>query len=332
MALGIAAGTASARRRGRVLRGPSRLPRTQDWLPMRVVAVLALLVLAVACTPEDEERAEVVVGVGSTVEQQVLAALTVVALEEAGITAEVRSDLGGTVGLRRQARARAIDVFWDYTGAAWALGLGQQNPPPQPQESYERVRQVDRDNGLVWLEPTQANATLAFFVRAGDRPEAPPNGMEWLAGVLSAGEHALCVDDDFRRRPGGLQELATEHYLMNLTRVQVVSAEEEEAIRAVEAEECFAGLATATSGDAYNAGLVPVADELRVFPAFVVAPVVHTEALTAEPAIADALAPIVAALDTATLARLNGEAADTEPEELARRFVAEVTGQESPET
>jgi osmoprotectant transport system substrate-binding protein len=296
-----------------------------------VVALVAVALLA-ACAAEEVEEPDVVVGVGSTVEQQVLAALTVVALEEAGITTEVRSDLGGTIGLRRQARSEAIDVFWDYTGAAWALGLGQQNPPPEPQESYERVRQEDRGNGLVWLGPSQANATLAFFVRSGERPEAPPNGMEWLAGVLSAGERALCVDDDFRRRPGGLQELATEHYLMNLTRVQVVSAGEEEAIRAVAGGECFAGLATATSGDAYNAGLVPLADELRVFPAFVVAPVVRAPALEAVPGITAALAPVVAALDTATLARLNGEAEDTEPEELARRFVAEALGLAAPET
>lgn len=297
----------------------------------RTLAALAALALVAGCGSEEPEDPEVVVGVGSTVEQQVLAALTVVALEESGIATEVRSNLGSTVGLRRQARAGVIDVFWDYTGAAWALGLGQHNPPPQPDESYERVRQQDRKGGLVWLEPSEANATLAFFVRAGDRPEAPPNGMEWLAGVLSAEERTLCVDDDFRRRPGGLQELATEHYLMNLLRVRVVSADEEEAIEGVASGECFAGLATATSGEAYNAGLVPVADELRVFPAFVVAPVVRAEALEAEEGIAEALAPVVAALDTATLARLNGEAADTEPEELARRFVAEASGQATPD-
>lgn len=311
----------------RLLRVPARGARTL------LAAGAALTLLAAACVGEAEPADDdvVVVGVGSNVEQQVLAALTVVALEQAGIAAEVRGDLGGTVGLRRQARAGTIDVFWDYTGAAWALGLGQQNPPPQAEESYERVREEDRRAGLMWLEPTQANATLAFFVRASDRPETPPNGMEWLAGALSAGGRTLCVDDDFRRRPGGLQELATEHYLMNLSRVQVESADEEEAIRGVASGRCFAGLATATSGEAYNADLVPVADELRVFPAFVVAPVARLEALVVEPGIADALAPVSAALDTATLARLNGEAAGTDPEEVARRFLAGVA-QQTPET
>lgn len=267
----------------------------------------------------------VVIGVGSTLEQQVLAALSVAALTEAGIDAAVLPDLGATVGLRRQALAGEVDVFWDYTGAAWALGLGQQNPPAEPMESYQRVREEDRANGLTWLQPTAANATLALFVRAQDLPPpSEPNGMSWLAGKLSVDEESLCVDDDFRRRPGGLEALATA-YPMDLGRLEVVSAAEEQAITDVESGRCFAGLATATSGEASNAGLVPVEDELGVFPAFVVGPVARADTLVALPGITAALEPIVARLDTGTLARLNAEAErGVAPEELARRFLAEI--------
>lgn len=294
--------------------------------PQRLaVAVLCLLLLGCG-GPAIEEEPTVVIGVGSTVEQQVLAALTVVAVEEAGIATEVHADLGGTVALRRQALAGEVDVFWDYTGAAWALGLGQQNPPAEPVESYQRVREEDRDNGLTWLDPTTANATLALFVRAADLPPAPePNGMDWLAGKLSVGEETLCVDDAFRRRAGGLEELATA-YPMDLGRLEVISAGEEEAMERVASGRCFAGLGTATSGEASNAGLVPVDDELGVFPAFIVAPVVRTEVLTHLPDLGVILEGVVPRIDTATLARLNAEAErGVEPEEIARRFL---TGEE----
>jgi osmoprotectant transport system substrate-binding protein len=297
-------------------------------LAVRAVATALVIVVLGACASE-EPGDDLVVGVGSTVEQQVLAALTVVALEHAGYAPEVVTDLGDTVGLRRQARTGAIDLYWDYTGAAWALGLGQENPPAEPLESYDRVREADLEHGLVWLEPTEANATLAFFVRAAALPSDPPNGMGWLAGKLSADEETLCVDDDFRRRPGGLPQLATEYYHMSLDRVQVVSADEREAIAGVAEERCFAGLATATAGEAYRAGLTPVADELRVFPAFVVAPVVREEALEREPGMADALAPVVERLDTAALGSLNARAADADPEELAREFLAGVLPDEN---
>jgi osmoprotectant transport system substrate-binding protein len=290
---------------GGVTSAPQHRRRTAYF----VAAVLVSCLLAACAGGEDELAGpRVVIGVGSTVEQQVLAALTVVALEEADIATEVRSDLGDTVALRRQALTDQIDLFWDYTGAAWALGLGQQNPPAEPIESYQRVAQEDRANGLIWLDPTEANATLALFVRAEDLPPAPePNGMDWLAGRLSVEEETLCVDDDFRRRPGGLEELAMA-YPMDLGRLEIVSADEDEAITGVAAGRCFAGLATATSGDAHLAGLVPVADELGVFPAFIVAPVLREERLAELPEVAAVLEPVTAWLDTAALARLNAEA------------------------
>jgi osmoprotectant transport system substrate-binding protein len=286
--------------------------------------VATLLLAGCDAAPAGEETLAVI-GVGSTVEQQVLAALAVAALADAEIATQVRPDLGATVELRRQALGAEIDLFWDYTGAAWALGLGQQNPPSQPLESFQRVQQEDLGNGLTWLRPTTANATLALFVRADDLPPGPePNGMGWLAGALSIGAEALCVDEDFRRRPGGLEALAAA-YPMDLGRLTLVPAAEEAAIEEVAAGRCFAGLATATSGEASNAGLVPVADELGVFPAFIVAPVARTAALAELPGLEAALARVTEQLDTAALARLNAEVdRGADPGELARRFLAEV--------
>lgn len=290
-----------------------------------VAVLLVALVLPGCSRVEEEPEPQVTIGVGSTTEQQVLAALTVAALERAGVDTALRANLGQTVILRRQALAGAVDLYWDYTGAAWALGLGQQNPPAEPAESYERVREEDRRRGLVWLEPTTANATLAMFVRSEDLPVDEAGGMDWLAGVLSGGEHALCVDEDFQTRPGGLRELASDYYLMDLARVDVVAASESEAIDAVAAGECFAGLATATAGRAHGAGLVPVVDTLGVFPAFVVAPVVREDTLAAVPEVAEALRELATAIDTTTLGRLNAAAESGEdPQALATRFLADL--------
>src|SRR5688500_9684597 len=132
----------------------------------RLALVLLLCAAAAGCLRQAEPRA-VVLGVGSTPAQRMLAALTVVALDRAGIAVEPRADLGGTVGLRREALRANIDLWWDYTGAAWSLGMGEQAPPADAQESYERVRRADQDRELVWLEPSAADATLELFVRAG---------------------------------------------------------------------------------------------------------------------------------------------------------------------
>lgn len=288
----------------------------------RVLAASLALCVAVAGCRGGGEDAVVTLGVGSTAEQRMLAALTVVALDRAGIRVEPRADLGGTVGLRREGLRGNVELWWDYTGAAWALGMGEQAPPADTDESYQRVRRADEDRGLVWLEPTAANATLALYVRRDALPpEGSPRGMSWLAGVLSGGEAALCADRDFVRRAGGLDALA-EAYAIGLDRLRVVTADEATAIRRVAEGSCFAGLATATSGEARAAGLAPVADELAIFPAFVVAPVARDAALERHPGLAEALEPLARVLDTRALGELNAEVAQgRDPATLAEAFL-----------
>lgn len=286
-----------------------------------VACGMALLALAGCGEGQDVDADAIVVGVGSTVEQEVLAALTVVALEDAGLEAELAVDLGDTVGVRREALRGEVDVHWGYTGAAWALGLRQQDPPADPGESLARVRQEDADRGLRWLEASEADATLALFVRDDAAPEDDRPTLEWLAQEASARERTLCVDPDFRDRPGGLEDLAALHG-MDLDRVPVRGMDAEEAVAGVAEGACFAGLAPATSGEAHREGLVRVRDERGVFPAFVVAPVVREATLEEHPRLAEALRSVTTLLDTGTLARLNDQVAEIddpeEHQELAR--------------
>lgn len=292
-----------------------------------VVGAVLLVLLAGCVRNEPGPQPAVVVGVGSTTEQRVLAALTVQVLSEAGLAPEVRPDLGGTVGLRREAIGGHIDVFWDYTGAAWALGMGQQAPPADPEESFQRVSRADADNGLTWLTPSAANATLALFVRRSDLPPPDePRGLPWLAGVLAAGDRHLCADREFITRSGGLEALAAA-YAIDLERLteSSIPAAEPAAIQGVETGRCFAALATATSGEAALAGLVPVTDDLMVFPAFTIAPVARTDRLAAVPRISSALRGITTVLDTGALARLNARVERGEdPAQVAEDFLASV--------
>lgn len=290
-----------------------------------VVVLLAGVLGAVLAACGAGSGAPIVVGAGPTVEQQVLAALTAEALRRQDIAVEVTELPGQTRTLRRRARADAIDVFWDYTGAAWALGLGERVPPAaDPIESYAQIRSADEDAGLQWLTPSAANATLALFVRAEDLPGPDEDrSLTWLAGRLSSGDARLCADAEFLESAAGLPALAVE-YAINLDQLELLPADEDQAVAAVAAGECFAGLASATSGAAAGAGLVPVTDVQAVFPAFVVAPVAHVDAGTAEQ-IDGALAPVAAALDTATLAGLNAEVlAGEEPAAVATAFLDEV--------
>jgi osmoprotectant transport system substrate-binding protein len=291
----------------------------------RLVALCAALALVAGCTSEPPERpsSEVVVGVGMTTEQRVLAALTVLALERGGIPVRTAEESADLRDLRRQAESGGLDLFWDYTGSALALELLPRQPPPAaPEESFERVARADEQrNDFVWLGPTGANATLALFVRPDAMPE-DGRTLTVLSRQLSEGQR-LCADADFLRREGGLPSLA-EQYSIALDTLVTVPVGEQEAIARVASGECFAGLATATSGTAAVASLVPVDDDLGVFPAFVVAPVVRSAALTAQPRLREALAPVLA-LTTAELRALNGRVeAGAEPRAVAEEALGPV--------
>lgn len=289
--------------------------------------LLALVVGLGACAAAGAERDTVVVGAGSHPEQEVLGAIVATALQRGGYEVAIRGDLGDTVGLRREAASESIDVFVDYTGAAWGLGLGEQAPPADREESWERVREADLANGLRWLAPSRADATLALAVRAEATPSEGEATMSWLAGELSGGQRSLCAEVDFLLREGGLDAIARE-YGIDLARLPRRPATTAEAVEEVAAQRCFAGLVTATSGAARAADLVVVTDDLDVWPAFVVAPVVREGSPADEPGVAEALEPAMAALDTATLATLNAEhAAGQDPDDLATRFLDEAVGE-----
>lgn len=277
--------------------------------------------MASACT-EAGAALSVVIGAGGTAEQQVLAALAHETVRRAGVPVELRDAGGGTTGMRRAALAGQIDLYWDYTGAAWTLGMREGAPPADPLESWERVAQADEDRGLRWLEPSAANATLALVVRRADLPAAgQPRGLGWLAGELSSGQRRLCADPDFIARGDGLASLAAE-YGIDTAGMPRRAAGEADAIAAVAAGDCFAGLATATSGAARAADLVPVADELGVFPAFVIAPVVREGSPADRRLVTAALERVSAALDTPTMARLNAQVASgDDPSTVARGFL-----------
>lgn len=292
-------------------------------MPLRLVALCALLALCAGCMAEREAGSEIVVGVGSSAEQRVLAALTVLALERAAIPVQSAEEADDVGDLRQQAESGDLDLFWDYTGSALSLELLPRQPPPaDPEESFERVARADEQrNGFAWLGPTQANATLALFVRRASVPQGEEGTLTWLSRELSNGA-PLCADPDFVERDGGLRSLAAE-YSIAIDAIRPVPAAEEEAIAGVQSGRCFAGLATATSGAAENADLIPVRDDLGVFPAFIVAPVVRGPILDAEPRIRDALSQVFQ-LDTAALRSLNGRIeAGAEPRAVAEEMLGD---------
>jgi osmoprotectant transport system substrate-binding protein len=158
------------------------------------------------------------------------------------------------------------------------------------------------------VEQPPANATFMFFVAGPPSAHADLSTLSDLSLRLSERpELSLCVDTEFGRRPDGLAALLSA-YSVRRDR-PFLAADDAEAVLGVLAGDCVAGLSHATDGLAWRAGLQPLADDLRFFPAFVPAPVVRTAVLQDLPGIVPALRPLLDGLSTGVLGRANGEVA-----------------------
>ncbi|MFA9445465.1 glycine betaine ABC transporter substrate-binding protein [Egicoccus sp. AB-alg6-2] len=315
------------------------------WQPGRVRRWLCLLVLLVACTsqagpgvpaatedPDQPPPTPLRIASGAEPETEVLAHTMLALLELSGLAGELVT-FSDARDARQALELGDVDVRTGYTGEAWLETLGRADPPGDPRASFMAVRDHDEDEGLIWLRPQfrdgsldapPANATFAFVVLGPPAAGADLRTLSDLARRLSEQPDArVCVDQEFGTRVDGLRAVL-EAYSVRSDR-EFLAADPEEAVRGVAAGDCLAGLTTATDGAAWRAGLRPLIDDLRVFPAFVPLPQVRAEVIEDQPAVRVALGPMAAQLTTALLGSWNARVLAGEPvEEVAEEAAREL--------
>ena len=268
---------------------------------------------------------------GPEAEAQLLARTVGALLAEEGIAADPLALADGR-SVRQAIELGDVDVAVVYSGEEWLTSLGRADPPADALEGLEVLAAADRPRGLVWLLPDQgavgggvpADATFAFFVAGPPSVHADLRSLSELSLRLSEQPGlSLCVDTGFAQGSDGLPALLST-YSVRRDR-PFIAADPVEAVRRVRDGDCVAGLSSATDGRAWGAGLRPLTDDLRFFPAFVPAPVVRAGALIEVPRIGAALRPLVDGLSTAVLGRANARVvAGEDPQVVAEELAAEL--------
>lgn len=305
---------------------------------MRLLLLLLLLAASVAaCTPAPDASTgdptpsvsatpaapPIRVVTGPESETNLLAHVLVELLREGDIAAEVvqRADAEAA---RRALELGDVDVGIGYTGEAWLQVLGRPDPPSDARTSFARVREFEEREGLLWQRPAfapvealdapPADATFAFVTQGPPSVYADLRTMSQLARELGQDLNAtLCVDPEFLARPDGYDKVVDAYDIRGGVRVFEVTPND--AVLGVAAGDCVAGLTTATDGEAWLRGQQPLVDDLGVFPAFVVAPVVRDDARPRWPGLLAAIAPLGNGLTTARLGGWNARVAGGEPVE-----------------
>ncbi|EWG99408.1 glycine betaine ABC transporter substrate-binding protein OsmF [Halomonas sp. BC04] len=294
---------------------------------MAVLATASLLTLSAA-----QASGPVVVSSKIDTEGSVLGQLIIQRLEQAGIEVEDRLQLGGTSIVRSALKAGEIDLYPEYTGnGAFFFDMADSDVWNDAGEAYATVKELDAEDGLIWLMPADANNTWAMSVRGDLAREQGLATLEDLADYLAAGgEFKFAASAEFVESEQALPAFQQAYgFELSSDQLLVLSGGNTAATMRAAAQQTSGvngAMTYGTDGGLGALDLVVLEDTLGVQPVYQPAPVVREAVLEAHPEIESLLAPVFQALDLETLQRLNGQVAvdGLDPRRVAEDFLAEL--------
>ena len=278
-------------------------------------ALTGLALAGVLTAASTTASADLVVGGKNFTEQQIIASMTTQYLEALGYDVDNRAGMGSAV-LRQAQENGQIDLYWEYTGTS-LITYNDISERLDPEETYARVKELDAEVGLVWLEPSDANNTYALAMREDDAEERGIATISDLAEAINDGEElTLASNAEFYARDDGLRPLQ-EMYEFEFGRRNVSRMDTGLTYPALRDGQVDVSVVFATDGRIPAFDLRVLEDDLEYFPAYALTPVIRAETLEEFPELEEQLNALSALLDDATMAELNARV-DVERETIER--------------
>ncbi len=266
-------------------------------------ATAAALMLAVSSLAT-AQTAIVVGGKGFT-EQQILAQMTARMLEAKGMKVDKRAGMGSAV-LRAAEENGQIDVYWEYTGTS-LITYNKIAERLSPEDTYNKVKELDAKKGIVWLNPSKANNTYALAMNSDEAKKLGIASISDLARVIKGGNAlTLACNAEFYGRPDGLKPLQ-EKYGFEFARESVKRMDTGLTYQALKDKQVNVALVFATDGRVPAFNFVALRDDRGYFPSYALTPTARKAALDANPKLAGYLNALSAKLDDATMSKLNAQ-------------------------
>lgn len=247
--------------------------------------------------------ATIVVGGKNYTEQQLMSEMTAQLLKAKGFDVDKRAGLG-TAPLRQAQENGQIDVYWEYTGTS-LITFNKITDKLDAAGTYAKVKELDAAKGLVWLDPSKANNTYAFAMRAADAKAKNIVSISDLSAKINGGDKLTFGSNaEFYARPDGLKPLE-DSYGFSFGRDSVKRMDTGIVYQALKDGQVDVGLVFATDGRIPAFDFVVLKDDKGYFPTYAMTPVVRKQVLDANPQLAEILNALSAKLDDATMAKLN---------------------------
>ena len=256
------------------------------------------------------EEKKVIVGSKDFTENEIVAEIYALTLEEAGFTVERRMNIAGSV-VHTSITSGEIDLYPEYTGTGLISILGMEAMTDQDQV-YNTVREAYNEQfQITWLDYAQANDGQGLFI---SRRASDAYGITNISQLqANADKLRFCSQGEFDEREDGIPGLTklygefnwkSSRIYDNGLKWEVVDQDEADAAPAYTTE------ARLTETDKF----VLLEDDRHMWPPYNLAPIVRNEVLDKYREIAEVLNAVSASLDTETITGLNAQV-DIEGEE-----------------
>lgn len=267
----------------------------------RILAGASLSVALLAGTSVAAQ--EVVVGGKNFTEQQIIAEMTAKLLEAKGFKVVKRDGMGSSV-LRAAQENGQIDVYWEYTGTS-LITYNKITEQMSAEDTYNKVKELDRKVGLVWLNPSRANNTYALAMNQDRAKQLGINSISDLAKAVKGGTKLLFASNaEFYAREDGLKPLE-KTYNFEFSRDEIKRMDSGLTYQALKSKQVDVALVFATDGRIPAFNFIVLKDDKKFFPAYALTPVIRKAVLDANPKLGDILNSLSAKLDDKTMAGLN---------------------------
>ena len=253
---------------------------------------LLLLVSTVVTVSADP----IIIGSKKFTESYVLAEIAKRSLENAGIKADQRQGMGGTIILWEALRGGGIDVYPEYTGTIAEEVL------KQPGVSTTQIRNALSAQGIGMTDDLGFNNTYALVMR---RDHADQLAIKTISDLRAHPELKFGLTHEFLERHDGWQPLSARY---QLAPAHVLGIDHALGYSALAKGEIDVKDAYSTDAKIGDYGLVTLIDDLEFFPQY---KAVFLYRKTLSPEAAHALNDLSNSIDEARMIRLNSEAERT---------------------
>ncbi len=236
-------------------------------------------------------------------------------LQHAKIPVVDKVSLGPTKIVRSALTSGAIDIYPEYTANAGFFFNVDSDPAWKNADAgYQKAKELDAANKIVWLTPAPANNTWAIAVR---KDLADANHLatlddfgKWVSG---GGKVKVAGSAEFVESAAALPAFQTAYgFKLTDDQLLVLSGGDTAATEKAAAEQTSgvnAAMAYGTDGQLASLGLVVLTDTKGVQPVYEPAPIIRADVLAKYPQIATLLDPVFKTLTLETLQTLNSKIA-----------------------